>query len=424
MEHPDVDRRELHLLVLLREVGDLVLADHLLHADRARIAPHTIGLLRDVQASEVARLARVSTDDRVGEHRVQRPLERTAQLHFIGEPGDARAGTLAKESRVAEALLELRPVREDAGLHVERSVHRRERGQQDADHDQGRHGDESAFPEIPARIAGELDVRARRVGNRARVVGPQQEGESEHEHRERVSVLVLRHVEEVGRERGGAGDQTQHGFAPAQHAPGKPRTRNPHQETDEKQVERWFLRRGSIGDAVPPHNDKLRADDVARVAVMDLRPRPPQGDPGSEDEADPQPDPFPHARKRKHPHHDGRENRDEDDHIDAVHPLHRRGRAGDGERQQQDQDDRPEAAAAQRAARAVPEELAPVQRALECSLRAGQPAFRRYVSHPWSSRGARSRRPCVRHKGRRPGPGRSWGSGQGRRSWRCRGRRR
>src|SRR5439155_22068092 len=100
------------------EVGDLVLPNHLLHADRARIAPHTIGLLRDVQASEVARLARVSTDDRIGEHWVQRPLERTAQLHLIGEPRDARAGTLAKESRVAQALLELRPVREDAGLHV------------------------------------------------------------------------------------------------------------------------------------------------------------------------------------------------------------------------------------------------------------------------------------------------------------------
>ena len=157
----------------------------------------------------------------------------------------------------------------------------------------------------------------------------------------------MRKVEEVGRERGRAGDQAKHGFAPAQHTPGKPRAGDPHQQADEKQVEGRLLRRASVGDAVPPHGDQLRADHVGRVGVVNLRPRSIYRDHRGEDEGDPEPDPIPNGREREHRHQHGREKRDDVDHLYAAHPLHRRRGPSDRERQKQDQQDRPEAAAAQ-----------------------------------------------------------------------------
>src|SRR5207244_3553892 len=80
-----------------------------------------------VHAAEVPRAARVAADDRVGEHGIPSPLERTAQLHLIGETGDSGATAVAEESRMAEALLKLRPVGEDARFDVQGAVDGRKR---------------------------------------------------------------------------------------------------------------------------------------------------------------------------------------------------------------------------------------------------------------------------------------------------------
>ena len=417
MQHADVDLRQLEFLVLLGVVGNLVLQDWLPHSVRCRVPPLAGELKRVVHAAEVPRAARVAADDRVGEHGIPSPLERTAQLHLIGETGDSGATAVAEESRMAEALLKLRPVGEDARFDVQGAVDGRKRRQHDAEDDQRGHRDKPALPEIPARVAGELYVRALRVGDRARVVGPQQERKRQHEHRERVTVLVLRHVEEVGREGCCAGDQAQHGFTPAEHAPGKPTAGDPHQQTDEEQVERCLLRRTAVVDALPPGTYQRRTDHVGRMTEVHLRPRSDERNDRRQSEADPECDRLAHRQHRKGPHQQGRDNRDDVHHVDARYPLDRRRRARDRQCQEKDQQGGPQPAASHGVACAPPDQAAPVQRALESRLRTGQPALRRYVSHPLSSRGARSRRPCAPRTGRRPGRGRSSGSGRARRSW-------
>ena len=116
LQHRDVDAGDLEFLVLLRVSGDLVLRERLAQADlvRAWVTPFTGDGERVVDTPEVPRFAHVVADDCVREDDVPRPLERAAELHLIGESRDPSPTARAEDARVAEALLQLRPAREDA----------------------------------------------------------------------------------------------------------------------------------------------------------------------------------------------------------------------------------------------------------------------------------------------------------------------
>ena len=369
---------------------------------------------RDVDTAEVRSPDVVRARELIAENRVTSAGQRVGQQNLRRETDRSDPRASPSEIPVAQALIELGPVRKGAVLHVDGSVDGGKRRQHDRKDDQCRHRHQPALPKVPARIPGQLDVGAARAGNRHGVVGPQQERQREHEEQERVAVLVRRSVEQVGCKRGCTRDEAEERASPAQNAPAEPGPCDPHEPADDIEVEAGLVCRGSIGDPSPPPDDHAEAHRVRRNQGVERGAGRDAGDNRTQDEA------CAKRRRpgnRKHGQHAQQERaaQPDDGHdVDARDPpAGRRRRTRDGVGQQEDKDRRPDDGASHGRAGAAPYDSREVL----------QPA-RRYELHHVSSRAVRSRLPCGRRRGRRPGRGQSLGSGPARRSCPCRDRKR